>query len=148
MGSAFKYIRDNGGIDAEAKYTYEAKENKCRYDPKTKVATDSGTMKIPANDEHALQIAIATVGPVSVAIDCKTHSFRFYKHGIFDDTSCSCTKISHAVLVVGYGTEGCHDYWLVKNSWGVKWGDKGYIKMSRNKNNQCGIASAAVYPIV
>jgi cathepsin L len=56
----------------------------------------------------------------------------------------------HAVLVVGYGTDKFTDkeYWLVKNSWGTGWGEDGYIRMARNQDNRCCIASSASYPKV
>jgi cathepsin L len=69
--------------------------------------------------------------------------------GIYFEPECSSDDLDHGVLVVGYGKDKAgKDYWLVKNSWSEKWGDKGYIKIARNRKNHCGVATAASYPIV
>lgn len=149
MDNAFTYVKSNGGLDTEVSYPYEAKDDKCRYNPASSGATDTGFVDVPQGDESKLQEAVATVGPVSVAIDASHTSFQLYKSGVYDEPECSSENLDHGVLVVGYGTQDGSDYWLVKNSWGsTKWGEQGYIKMSRNKSNQCGIASAASYPLV
>ncbi|CAG0925625.1 unnamed protein product [Notodromas monacha] len=150
MDQAFQYVKDNGGIDTEKTYPYEAEDDKCRYNPKNSGATDSGFVDVPAGDEKALMKAIASVGPVSVAIDASHESFQFYSEGVYDEPECNPQNLDHGVLAVGYGTDAKtgQDFWLVKNSWGTTWGDKGYVRMSRNKDNQCGIASSASYPLV
>jgi len=148
MDNAFKYIKDNGGLDTEESYPYEGVNDKCRFKKDTIGGEDTGFVDIPEGDEDALKKASATIGPISVAIDASHFTFQFYHSGVYDESACSSTALDHGVLVVGYGTYQGKDYWLVKNSWGPSWGLKGYIRMSRNKSNQCGIASKASYPLV
>lgn len=154
MDNAFEYIKDNGGLDTEESYPYTAHQGKCKFDKKNIAATVSGFVDIPSGDEDALKEALATVGPVSVAIDVED-KFMFYKDGIFVDKRCGNTMgdLDHGVLAVGYGTNTTNegesmDYWIVKNSWGPHWGENGYIRMARNLKNMCGISTAASYPLV
>jgi len=148
MDYAFEYIKDNEGIDTEKSYPYEAIDGRCRYKKKNKGATDAGVVNVPEGNEKKLKEAIATVGPLSVAIDASGENFQFYSKGVYDEPSCSSDVLDHGVLAIGYGVESGQEYWLVKNSWSETWGDNGYIKMARNKNNMCGIATAASYPLV
>uniref|UniRef100_A0A8C5EIU2 Peptidase C1A papain C-terminal domain-containing protein n=1 Tax=Gouania willdenowi TaxID=441366 RepID=A0A8C5EIU2_GOUWI len=67
-------------------------------------------------------------------------SFHYYRQGVYNVPSCKPRLINHAVLVVSYGSD------MGKNSWGTTWGEEGYIRIARNKDNMCGIASFAVFP--
>jgi cathepsin L len=147
MDQAFDYIQQNG-IERESDYPYTAQDGQCRYDASKVITKVTGHTDIEAGNEDQLKEAVATVGPVSVAIDASHLSFQFYKTGVYNERACSPTNLDHGVLAVGYGTLNKADYWLVKNSWGPSWGQAGYIYMSRNKKNQCGIASAASYPLL
>ena len=142
--NAFKYVYDNHGIDTEASYPYQGWDSYlCRFSNKTVGATDKGYIDIPKGDEEALAKAVASVGPVSVAIDASQGSFMDYSHGIYESSACSAENVDHAVLVVGYTP----DYWIIKNSWGTDWGELGYMKMKRGVN-MCAITSLASYPLV
>ena len=149
MDYAFEFIIHNGGIDTEEDYPYTARDGSCdQYRKNAKVVTIDDYEDVPANDEKALQKAVANQ-PVSVAIEAGGREFQFYDSGVFSG-KCG-TALDHGVTAVGYGSENGVDYWIVKNSWGASWGENGYIRMARNIGNEvtgkCGIAMEASYPI-
>ncbi|XP_075885330.1 cathepsin S, ortholog2, tandem duplicate 1 [Nelusetta ayraudi] len=146
MHKAFNYVANNGGIDSEASYPYVGRMQQCRYNPRDRAGNCSTYRWLPQGNENALKAAVATIGPISVAIDAKRPKFAFYHSGVYNDPNCS-QRVNHAVLAVGYGTEGKLDYWLIKNSWGTQFGERGYVRMARNRNDQCGIAMYACYPV-
>ncbi|XP_050238788.1 senescence-specific cysteine protease SAG39-like [Mercurialis annua] len=149
MEDAFKFVINNRGITSDLKYPYKGADQKC--DPKkvtSRIATITGYEKVPANSEEDLMKAVANQ-PVAVAIDAGSTSFQFYSTGVYRGT-CG-TNVNHGVLAVGYGhSNTATKYWLVKNSWGKKWGEKGFVRMERNvesKEGLCGIATDCSYPV-
>ncbi|XP_016486943.1 senescence-specific cysteine protease SAG39-like isoform X1 [Nicotiana tabacum] len=148
MDYAFKYIIKNHGLTTESNYPYEGIDGTCKTGKKSKHAAKiTGYKDVPANSESSLQKAVAHQ-PVSVAIDASGPDFQFYSSGVF--TGECGTELDHGVTAIGYGkTSDGTDYWLVKNSWGTSWGEKGYIRMQRNidaEEGLCGIAMEASYP--
>jgi len=143
MDNAFNYIKANGGIDTEDSYPYTARDGQCQFKPANVAATVSGFSDVASQNEGQLTAAL-NGQPVSVAIDASHSSFQFYSGGVYYEPACSPTQLDHGVLAVGYGS----DNYIVKNSWGSGWGSQGYILMARNRNNNCGIATAASYPSV
>jgi len=149
MDNAFKYIINNRGIDTEASYPYLGYTYyRCKYNAANKGASITNYKDVTSGSETSLQNAVAYNGPVSIAIDASNQSFQLYSGGYYYEPKCSSTSLDHGVLAVGYGTGTSGDYWIVKNSWGPGWGDQGYIYMARNKNNNCGVATAASFPIL
>ena len=139
-----------GGLMGEKSYPYTAEDGWCRFDASKVIGGANGFVDIPKGKEDMLTLAIALNGAVAVAIDASQSSFQFYKGGVYDESICFSKFLDHGVLAVGYGlySDAGVPYYLVKNSWGQSWGMDGYIMMSRNGKNQCGIASSASFPMV
>ncbi|XP_032740820.1 cathepsin 7-like isoform X2 [Rattus rattus] len=149
--NAFQYVKNNGGLEAEATYPYEAKVRNCRYRPEKSVVKVTRFLVVPRNEE-ALINALVNIGPIAVGIDAQHESFKKYAGGIYHEPNCKRDSPNHSMLLVGFGYEGQESegrkYWLVKNSYGEQWGEKGYMKIPRGQNNYCGIASYAMYPVL
>lgn len=144
MDNAFKWVEVHGIASAQT-YPYTSSTGftgQCRNDV-SPVVTVTGFTMVPAMDENSLKSAAASQ-PVSVAVEASGYEWQMYGSGIVDSPTCG-HALDHAVLVVGYGTEGTQDYWKVKNTWSTDWGEEGYIRIARGKN-MCGIADYAVYP--
>lgn len=142
-----KWMKENGGqAPHEANYPYLNRNPKKTCVPEAKKVWNSGAkitnvaFDYGCNADKMIKL-VNTHGAVGAAIYASDKGFSNYGAGVFQ--GCSQKQINHAVVVVGYGTEKGVDYWLVKNSWGPSWGDKGFIKVRRG-TNECNIENICV----
>ncbi|XP_037709997.1 procathepsin L isoform X2 [Drosophila subpulchrella] len=137
------YLQSTGGIMRDDDYKYVAKKGHCQFVPDLSVVNVTSWAILPVHDEQAIQAAVTHIGPVAISINATPKTFQLYSDGIYDDALCSSASVNHAMLVVGFGK----DYWILKNWWGDRWGESGFMRI-RKGVNMCGIANYAAYAVV
>ncbi|XP_047066075.1 oryzain alpha chain-like [Lolium rigidum] len=147
MDDAFVFIMNNKGIGTTQDYPYIAKGNHyCAANKNKTTVTIDDCNDVPMYSEKSLQKAVSNQ-PISVAIDGRGREFQLYESGIL--STCG-SDVDRAATVVGYGSENGKDYWIVKESLGIGWGESGYVRMERNVktiSGTCGITFWPCYPI-
>ena len=139
----------NGKWMLENDYEYEetARSN-CKFDSKKSVSFTKKILNVQTSHEDDMKAKCAEFGVLSAQIDASLTSFEWYSGGVYDEPDCNPWNLCHSINVVGYGIYNGIDYWLIRNSWGNRWGIDGYGMMSRNKNGQCGIDMLTFVPLV
>ncbi|KAK5864481.1 hypothetical protein PBY51_015720 [Eleginops maclovinus] len=129
----------------QSEYPYKAKTGICHFFSQSHggVSVKNFTAHDFSGQEEAMMGQLVERGPLAAIVDAV--SWQDYLGGVIQH-HCSSQHSNHAVLVVGYNTIGDVPYWIVQNSWGAAWGNKGYVYIKIG-GNICGIADsvAAVF---
>lgn len=142
MTKAYKYLQTSG-LMTSADYPYQAKDKlTCRY-KEEKAVIKVKSWGIAEKNEEKIKALLVEKGPLSGAVNALP--LTFYSSGIFDpwfDFLCP-SSVNHAITIVGYGKEDGTEYWIIKNSWGKKWGENGYFRLALGRG-LCGINTFVV----
>ena len=128
---AFDYIKDNG-ITSETCMPYKGNDDipcdsACSEKESSKwTFEDFGTPEYHTTETY--KEILKNKGPMVVVLDV-SEDFFFYKSGVYEPvwSSKEFKWADHCVTLVGYNDE--EECWIIKNSWGVNWGEKGYAKV-------------------
>lgn len=154
MDWGFKYAHDHP-MCAEADYSYTGRDGKCQDDDDSLCGSSGFSVDtfvdVTPESQSALQEAVAQQ-PVSIGVCAEGLGWQFYFGGIVKYLCGTCQD--HGVLLVGYDHgkslfSGETDYWIIKNSWGSGWGEKGYIRVAAQESGKgtCGVMESPSYPV-
>ncbi|KAK9294682.1 hypothetical protein QLX08_010799 [Tetragonisca angustula] len=152
MENAYKSIERLGGLELESDYPYDAKNEECHFlEDKAKVQIVSA-VNITSDEKKMAQWLIKN-GPISIGINA--NAMQFYIGGVSHPFNflCNPKNLDHGVLIVGYGVSKYPlfhkelPYWIIKNSWGPRWGEHGYYRVYRG-DGTCGVNTMASSAIV
>jgi len=140
-------VQNKYGLMSETDYPFTSlmgKSGACQAVPAKESVFIKGWTNI-SSDEDQIAAALVKYGVLSMAINAGVDGMEFYKSGISTpkEFECPAARINHAVNMVGFGVEDGKKYWVVRNSYGPKWGEEGYYRIARgacgvpNKNYQC-----------
>jgi C1A family cysteine protease len=147
LPTAFAYVQGSG-LETEAEYPYTSgngDSGTCNYNQQDTVASISGfKYATTTGNETAMQVAMLTVGPLSICVEADT--WQYYTGGVL--TNDCGDNLDHCVQVTGWNVDNTQNppvpYWIVRNSWNTNWGINGYIWIERNLD-LCGISDEATY---
>jgi len=143
--SAYQYVISAGGMDTEESYPYKAVNQQCHFNKDdVEVTISSFKYATRTKNEEEMKEATATVAPLSICVDAQP--WQFYSSGVMMRSQCG-TSLDHCVQIEGYDTSASTPYWNVRNSWGTRWGEKGYIRLQYGQNT-CGLAQEATTAVV
>lgn len=134
IGTVYNYVK-RAGLGLESSMKYAGRKQAC-YAIETK-AKILGMKYAGSINEDYIQSFLIKYGPLAVAVN--GNYFKYYRGGImnYSLSQCSPYNLNHAVIITGYGvTSTGLKYWIVKNSYGPRWGENGYIRIARGV---CGI---------
>lgn len=144
---AYKSLTKQGVVD-ETCAPYEAKNKQCSKMATCKNCKLAGGCEAVSNPkkyhitefgavigEQKIMAEIRARGPVACGIAVTDEFLKKYRGGVFEDTTGN-SKIRHVVSLMGWGVaaDGTK-YWVGRNSWGSYWGEAGFFKLVRGKNN-------------
>ncbi|KAJ6654265.1 hypothetical protein lerEdw1_007362 [Lerista edwardsae] len=154
----FHTVINRGGLSNSRLYPYSSTDQRCQKHRGRTLTQIDGYDVLPRDEQYIANI-VASQGPVTALLNAK--GLQSYREGtIPNPQACSPEYLDHVVTIVGFGKGELTEvvvkprhrsksgpYWIIQNSWGEQWGEKGYFRLHRG-TNACGIAMYAATAVV